>query len=254
MKSFDEFVDKYSHPRLVCDFIRRISSLSSLELSIKNYSKTSRDVVGVLSHWLGVRQSVFTLPAVKNVNRSMTQSELFLQREFNRNLGACGHLISDPLCENLPEIKSERFVPSLDVQKRMLVRLEKPMMEVESFMGDREDYYSREMVDLVSDFDGKVSFDASQVEVFAKSLSRAIKSSPFDACSALDKNGKLGESIRKKLGKDPADVLRDIAISLEVAGNIDLAYSFMMEASQARPKGKVILKKLSEYQERLNTP
>lgn len=251
IKSFDEFIDKYSQPKLVCDFISRIHSLNSIELTIKNYSKKREDIVGVLSHWLGVRKSSFTLPAVENINRSMTHSEIYLQREFNKNLGPCGHLISDPLCETLPEIKSDRFVPSLGAQKRMLARLEKPMMEVESFMGDREDCYSRELVDLVSDFDGKVSFDVSQVEVFAKSLSRAINNSPFDICSALDKNGKLGESIRKNFGKDPADVLRDIAVSLEVAGNIELAYFFMLEAGKFRPGGKTIIKKIDQYQRML---
>jgi hypothetical protein len=85
-----------------------IGKQTGVELTVRNYSYWSNSLEQVLAEWLNVDPSVFADLLTPRVNRSLTRSELELQRLFNvYSEGATSHFISDPLVNEIPDLPSD---------------------------------------------------------------------------------------------------------------------------------------------------
>jgi hypothetical protein len=130
--SVESFFKTYKTPQAVNRFIKSFSRFSNRTLTIKNYSNVRKHLAEEVAQWLDLPESALEFPSSMNVNRSLTRGELVMQRELNRRLGRSGHVLSDRLCNNLPDVKSEKSIPAVRDQEKMWLRLQPEIEEVNS--------------------------------------------------------------------------------------------------------------------------
>lgn len=255
--SVEDVFSRYRQPELVSKFIDRFQELSGFNITIRNYSNCKESLLDEVEEWLDLPEKTLKEPSIKNINRSMTRSELRFQKGVNGYLGKSGQLVSDRLCNSLPDIASEQALPSEDDQKAMLRRLKKACDYVDQFTLPEHRY--NYVTIPVKDEDlreDNYKFTGEQIDTIAGGLAGEISklkaSTPeIVQVSPSDSNGasapELFKKIESKFGKYPADVLRDMALCFESAGDLNTAYHLMSMALKARPKGKLIKKKVSDY-------
>lgn len=251
-KSIDDFFATYSQPKLVHEFIQKVNAYDKVNLTIRNYSNRKDDLVVMVANWLNIESSSLMLPKIENINRSLTRAELFLQKEFNQHFGRSGNLIADPLCEELPKIKSESIRPDEKVQLNMLSRLYQEIEEVNAILDENQDKYSRVALNETQHSCKEVIFEKSQIKVFVRSIARELKKSSQKSVG-FNNSSTLKTSVQKKFQQDPADVFRNMAIAFEHTGDFEMAYKFMLEANKVRPNGKVIRNKLELYKQKIKS-
>ena len=158
--------------------------LQDAEVSLKvlNYSNHEKQIVPCIENWLGLPAGTLETPSVERVNRSMTRAELKLQAEFNKYLGKFGsHIVSDPLCNQLPNIKSE--IPDIGLKDlsafvdRMRDDLQKNKLE--DFMPSEEvprvldaEMYLAQFPIL--DENHVFGFSAHQIEIFVEAIATSL--------------------------------------------------------------------------------
>ena len=96
-------------PPRVALFLDILEQVTCAQVFVRNYSLVGSDLVSTTSDWLGIDKGLLELPPVKIVNRSLTLGELELQRHLNIELGPSGELWSNPVCEELPNLKADIF-------------------------------------------------------------------------------------------------------------------------------------------------
>jgi hypothetical protein len=105
------------------DFLNRLKKCRLVELTILNYSICKENLLDETADWLGVPVGHFKIPPIRQINRSLTWSELFFQQSLNRIAGPSGNLFSDPLCEKLPDLQYETILPPIKVQEAIWNKL-----------------------------------------------------------------------------------------------------------------------------------
>ncbi|QYK40373.1 MAG: hypothetical protein KF887_13190 [Paracoccaceae bacterium] len=109
--SFADSLARYKFPMRVARFVPAMQAHGA-EVTVRNYSRHSKALLTTFEDWLGLPYGSLVRPPVDTVNRSMTLAELELQRQFNTLFGReARRFVSDPLCNLLPEVRSE--TPSL---------------------------------------------------------------------------------------------------------------------------------------------
>jgi hypothetical protein len=105
--SFAESLLVYRIPVKVGQFARAMQAAGA-EITVLNYSRHAGSLLHTVEDWLGLPQDRLSNPPVETVNRSMTLAELELQRQFNLLFGKeARRYVSDPLCNRLPQVRSE---------------------------------------------------------------------------------------------------------------------------------------------------
>lgn len=163
----DEFLETYEHPVRVLAVLEQLAALPQVTTTVRNYSRCRDELHHEAAAWLGVDPSALSLPATALVNRSLTPSEEALQLAFNRHLGECGHLIADPLCQQLPGLRATIRRPSPAAQAALLDRLHEPIAGVNRLV-DADQRYATDVVD--DDHDAVLTFTPEQLDVIASSL------------------------------------------------------------------------------------
>ena len=108
-----ESLDKYDVVQKCVNAFARMHSYGA-ELTVLNYSRHEKVVLSRMEEWLRVPEGTLERPAVERVNRSLTRAELKFQIEFNKRFGAAAsRIVSDPLCNDIPEVESE--VPDVEL-------------------------------------------------------------------------------------------------------------------------------------------
>jgi septal ring factor EnvC (AmiA/AmiB activator) len=92
--------------------------------------------------------------------------------EFNRVLGICGNLISDPLCEKLTDIEPDRMVPSLAMQETYLKIISPNLARANAFI-KKEDQYRFELQIPTEETDSYL-FKQEQIRVIAENIGGEI--------------------------------------------------------------------------------
>lgn len=106
--------------------VRALSRLraAGAEVTIYNYSRHADRLLESFEHWLGLPGGTLPTPPTGRINRSLTRAELALQKAFNAHLGArASRLISDPLCNELPDLASEAPLADRDALAAFLERM-----------------------------------------------------------------------------------------------------------------------------------
>ncbi|MDT8893916.1 hypothetical protein RSO41_04545 [Halomonas sp. I1] len=260
--SLENMFSRYKQPELVYNFIERLNKHSSVEITIRNYSNCRSNILFEVESWLGVERGMLVVPTVSNINRSMTRSELRFQKGVNNVLGRSGQLVSDRLCNSLPDIESEQILPDESVQESMLTRLSEWCEYVDSHAPDEHKYNHVTIpVSEESLSEESYSFTGKQIDTIADGLASEIlklnnqgrRQITFDPAHGGERFSfpTFSKKLEGKFGKHSADTLRDIALCFEASGDLYLAHYFMSLALKARPKGKLIVKKAAEYSSRL---
>jgi hypothetical protein len=111
-------------PLRVGQFVEEVNS-AGVDITVLNYSRHTKALLGTFESWLGIPLNTLEKPPFETVNRSMTLAELELQRLFNVFFGkGAGRYVSDPLCNRLPEIRSEVPTLSRDALVAFLAQME----------------------------------------------------------------------------------------------------------------------------------
>ena len=181
-ETFEEFLKTYNHPAVVANFIRWLEA-QDIPVHVRNYSRHRSDLLQSFEALLGVSTSVLTPPDVKNVNRSMTNSEIALQIAFNKTmLTAASKFISDPLCEQLPNIRSERPEATPEALDAFLKRMTRLISQhgLDARLGEAERYHIPPLDEVTARFDAPdpertFSFSRAQLEVLVASVSEEIR-------------------------------------------------------------------------------
>ncbi|GAB5378633.1 MAG: hypothetical protein AcusKO_50950 [Acuticoccus sp.] len=177
IEDFDSFLDTYNIPRRVAQFIAFVEGMGAT-VSVRNYSRVRGQLKASLEEWLSLGDDALKTARMQQVNRSMTMSELALQMAFNRHYGAnSARFVSDPLCEELPDIRSEKPPVSSAALQRFLERMTRTIAEFE--FGDRlaagEDYKVATLEEARARFEEPYeapvyTFTAEQLDALARSV------------------------------------------------------------------------------------
>ena len=180
--SFDEYLCSLNSNRLI--LVKRFIKIAkeyNANLTIKNYSRCKDFILNCFEDWLGVKKGTLVVPPVKNVNRSLTLSELYLQKSFNYHLSdkyKSSRFISDELCNKIPELKSEKPVASANAKSFFYKRIESDLKKLNSLLPESEKYlFSEDHIDMDQDeieFPDSYTFNKKQIDIIAHSISREI--------------------------------------------------------------------------------
>ncbi|TFL17112.1 hypothetical protein [Jannaschia formosa] len=174
-----DYLPKYSSPTSVMRLIKICDRLD-LQLTLSNYSRHREQLLPIFEAWLGLPTGTLETAPYSVVNRSMTTGEMILQRAFNKHLGKrSAALISNPLCNQLPEIQSENPAIRRAELDPFLDRMRKIVSPVNKRLDAGEAYEIPELDEAIARFrdpddPSLVSFSEEQIEILARKLSRAI--------------------------------------------------------------------------------
>jgi hypothetical protein len=178
--SLVESLEGYAQPRKVLRVMETMQELG-ISIQVSNYSRHRRALLAVIENFLSIPRDSLKKPDFGVVNRSLTAGELALQSAFNRFYGKGSHrLISDPLCNDLPDIKSE-FPALREAQlATFLKRMRGLVLPVNARLPENEHYHVPRASDAISRFrdpyDPKLlSFSHDQLEVIARELSNYMR-------------------------------------------------------------------------------
>lgn len=171
----------YKNPLWAEKLLTSPPDLPNLVIDVFNYDRHKRDLMPIVSRFLGVADGTIPEVTARQVNRSMTEAERTMQRAVNQYLGNTGGFISDALCNLAPDVKSERAYPPYPAQKKMLDRLGGAISAVNAIVPESERYqldlqkptrkaanlqFSREQIDIIGQAVGENTV-AIQTELYA---------------------------------------------------------------------------------------
>jgi glycosyltransferase involved in cell wall biosynthesis len=154
------------------DLLNRLKKCRLIELTIRNYSRCRERLTEETANWLGVPASVFTVPEIRRVNRSLTWPELYFQNNLNRVIGPSGNIFSDPLCEKLPDLKYEPILPPVAVQKAIWMKLQPYIERVNAQIPELHRYHCDIQAPLP--IPGQLTFSTEQINIISDSIGNEI--------------------------------------------------------------------------------
>jgi hypothetical protein len=154
------------------DFIIRLKNCKNVTLTIRNYSYCSHRLMEEVAGWLEVPFENFGISTLKRVNRSLTFSELIFQSSMNKVLGGSAYFLSHALCERLPDVEPEKFVPPLSVQQKIWDGVKETIERLNMVIPENQRYqFDIQTPVPVPDL---ITFSRQQIEVMAESLANEI--------------------------------------------------------------------------------
>lgn len=173
--TFSEFLATFNKPQKVKEFIGRCR-LEGLDIRVLNYSRLKAGILSELSDWAGLASGALKEPGRRFVNRSLTRSELFVQKELNRLIGdERAGFLSRELCNRLPDIASEYPVERAEVLEKFMTRMRVHTRAVNQMLG--EDLYRPEDINPYIQQDGPqaVLFSEEQISAVIGALVRRLR-------------------------------------------------------------------------------
>ncbi len=183
-----DFLRHYDRPLGFVNVAQSIKDIGGT-LTIRNYSRHKKDLLPLVESWLGLSRGTLPKPPIERVNRSLTLSELELQRAFNRVLGSGAfHLVSDPLCNFLPDLKSEIPTVSRGEMEHFLARMKKVIADPRLVaLIPPEEYYQLDDLSAYEEryvaepeAEQELRFDADQIAVLSQAISKALTTGKMD--------------------------------------------------------------------------
>ena len=228
----DEYLFKDIHLNKSLDIIKFLKK-ENINHSIYNYSNHRDELIKIFSKELAVyRKMKFSLPRAKTVNRSLTRSEMVLQKRLNELMGnKSSKIFSDEMCQGAPEVPSTP--PILNV-----VSIEKFRDQNASVVDEVNSYIPRkEMISLDYSVEANESINLDDVHSFSTEQLNIIA----DVLCREAKNNFAAEAM--------VDTIRDIALKMERTGDFSTSEvrSVMRIAHIFRPEGAFISQKMKEY-------
>ncbi len=168
----------------------KASKKYKFKLILRNYSDHKKDLIeDFLTCIFNDKMELikknfdFKLPYY-NVNRSLTESEYFLQQEFNKYLKNSSNFISDILVEKLPNVKSEIPYIGLSAYNAVNDDFKELVYNINKQMGSNkflkiESYRYLKSISNKKQLD-TLTFTGKQMEILVKSISAELNISLYD--------------------------------------------------------------------------
>lgn len=181
--TLSQALEQYSAPNATVRALSRLRAAGATT-TVYNYSRHRAELLATFERWLGLPEGVtLPKPAVEQVNRSLTRAEIELQKAFNRHFGQrARQFVSDPLCDEIPDIPSEtpalnqadlaRFLDRMSEQVSDPAYLELVPEAERPKIGSVETYANRFPAE---DQDAPLSFTARQIGVFAEAMCKELE-------------------------------------------------------------------------------
>lgn len=126
-RDLDALAAEYVYPRVAKRFLEAAAGCG---VTVLNYSRLKQPINEIAEDWLGAPRGALLTPASERVNRSLTAAETVLMRDLNARHGKAAALVSDRLCERLPDIPPDRAAPSAAALAGLLRRMRRAMRRV----------------------------------------------------------------------------------------------------------------------------
>ncbi|MEM1346750.1 MAG: hypothetical protein AAGI34_19510 [Pseudomonadota bacterium] len=175
--TLDEYTAGYSEPRFVRKFLERRPFFGSdfkYDYVIRNYSRHRTRLIMLAEAWLGLGEDTLEPRALDTVNRSLTETELEIQRRLNRTLGKSNEMFADLVCTKMPHLKSADLVPSPEAQQQMLGRLKPEIDLVNASIVPGERYAGDIVEGPMQDTQARLGLDGDQVDLLARVLGTEV--------------------------------------------------------------------------------
>jgi hypothetical protein len=169
----EPFFEKYAVPARVAEFLETFGAHERITVTVRNYSRHRAGILAPVSRWLDVDPDIWTTARAGTLNRSLTVGELAFQRALNRHLGKTGAILSDALCERLPDMPPSDLRPARALQVEAWQRLQPTMARVDAHVAEPE-RYRYDMRDGDADGEAPV-LGAQQIEVIADAMGAEIR-------------------------------------------------------------------------------
>lgn len=240
--SIEMFAERYSVYSHLCRVLELASRLN-LKFILRNYSHCKNNLENVFTQLiLGDKAEAFLqdVSYIENrVNRSLTLGELEIQRLFNLYCDfATSNFISDPLVNNLPNIRSSNIHLSRDARKALVDRNLEFIDRINSYL-PADEAINISIPDDIPETTQDLTFDftAEQLNLLVHNI-----------CTKLSTNITPREGARVNR-RDEANILYKAAMKYENNKRISKsdALSLLRLAHKAWPNGIVIKKKLDEW-------
>lgn len=184
-KKFDEYLMHYDDLKYLSTWIKN-SKKEKFKLRIYNYANYKSNIV---AHFFKSNFSIssdehkFELNDIKKINRSLTASELEIQRLLNDRVGQTKFSIADIFAVRAPNLSASRPYLSKESYDRAVLKFKNDLEDVNKFIKDTEsikftaynDFVDPESQNQVDKF----SFDSDQLSAIAEFLSLQISDSNF---------------------------------------------------------------------------
>jgi len=180
---FETSLLRYNTPKIVAQFLTWLpEALPGVTVTLRNYSRHRDDLLTTFETWAGLPAGTLKAPEAAQVNRSMTNAELVLQRAFNAHLDAkTASVISDRLCERLPDIRSERPPASPEALDAFLTSMDRMIARhgMNEMLPEGEAYRLETLDEAVARFDSAApdsyALTQAQFAVLAEALAEYIR-------------------------------------------------------------------------------
>lgn len=176
----EETLNKYSIPKHVKIVIDAIAS-KGWSITILNYSNHRKTLMDALAGWLDVSRDLFTEPPARSVNRSLTRTEMELQRAFNRHVGQRARLfVADALSNELPDILPEQPYVEPDALAAFLERMDRMISQTNALIPESEQYRLPSLEEAHARLPEQSEKDrfvlnAEQIDVLARNMARFFR-------------------------------------------------------------------------------
>ena len=183
--SLSQYFFEYERPIEVARALHRLNQIETISTLVRNYSRCKKELPGVAEHWLGLESGALSTDDIpKSVNRSLTFAELRVVLALSRYSRELSLELANRFSNTLPNKKSFRAVPPLDVQERVLEKLEPSLVEIDELVG-KNDQLKRTMLEPTN---GQLGLDAEQWKVLRQFAFTDLKTFKRVAKSLLNRN------------------------------------------------------------------
>ncbi len=170
-----QYCKAFKMPVRVKKFIEDYGNHDKIVLTVKNYSTHAHELDQILFDFLQTENLSKVPPSLK-VNRSLGISELLMQKEFNKVLGKSGEIFSDPLCDQLPDLKVEKIYPEINVARK-LIENNRAAMEFVNDAIDVDEAYDMAIPQTCHKNEPQdISFTEQQLQIIGKNIGTYIQS------------------------------------------------------------------------------
>lgn len=161
--------------------VRRIRE-NDINSIVLNYSHHEATVFESFMGSLGLGDVQIPPPPFKTVNRSLSRAEIEFQRQFNRMPELRSHrFISDPLCNQLPDIESEIPYADAEAVSEFLEKITPTVIRINELLPAGERYEVATLQDILARYgdhgDGVYRISKEQIALLASSIAKEMQSS-----------------------------------------------------------------------------
>lgn len=166
---------------------------------VRNYSRYKKTLVPDFEAALGLEAGTLNVPPRGQVNRSLTRAESFVQMKFNEHWGReSSRFVSDVLCNELPDIRSEVARCSPEAFEAFVARITPDVEACNAYLPEAEPLVIETYAERYGDAEEEtqLSLEPAQVDVLVKSVAgRLLSSEDRDALRQVAIRLKPGEPL-----------------------------------------------------------